>query len=97
MRNDEFYTFSKDGTVNLASGEWIPREVMMTFMSGAVFTKAHCLEIIADTRYSYAEEDGLVYLWIGGHKDVFPSNLFYEMISEWQKAISISGKEAPDA
>lgn len=97
MKNDEFYTFSKDGTVNLASGEWIPREVMMTFMPGAVFTKAHYLEIIADTRYSYAEEDGLVYLWIGGHKDVFPSNLFYEMISEWQKAISISGKEAPDA
>lgn len=59
MKNDEFYTFSKDGTVNLASGEWIPREVMMTFMSGAVFTKVHYLEIIADTRYSYAEEDGL--------------------------------------
>ena len=92
---DEFYTFSKDGTVNLASGEWIPREVMMTFMSGAVLAKAHYLEITTDTRYSYTEEDGLVYLWIGGHKDVFPSDLFYEMISEWQKLIY--GKEAPNA
>lgn len=57
--NDEFYTFSKDGTVNLASGEWIPREVMMTFMSGYILTKAHYLEITTDTRYSYTEEDGL--------------------------------------
>lgn len=97
MKNDEFYTFSKDGTVNLASGEWIPREVMRTFMCSAVLTKAHHLEIATDTRYSYTQEDGLVYIWIGGHKDVFPSNLFYEMISEWQKAISISGKEASDA
>ena len=97
MRNDEFYTFSKDGTVNLASGEWIPYEVMMTFMSGAVIAKAHYLEITTDTRYSYTEENGLVYLWISGHKDVFPSNLFYEMISEWQKTIGIGGKEAPNA
>ena len=99
MRNDEdeFYTFSKDGTVNLASGEWIPREVMMTFMSGYILTKARYLEITTDTRYSYTEEDGLVYLWIGVHKDVFPSNLFHEMISEQRKTISIGGKEAPDA
>ena len=52
MKNDEFYTFSKDGTVILASGEWIPREVMMTFMSGAVIARAHYLEITTDTRYS---------------------------------------------
>ena len=70
---------------------------MATFMSGAMLARAHYLEITNDTRYSYTEEDGLVYLWIGGHKDVFPSNLFYEMISEWEKTISISGKETPDA
>ena len=85
--NDEFYTISGDGTVNLASGEWIPREVMMTFMSGYAVAKAYCLEIITDTRYSYTEEAGLVYLWIGSHKDVFPSSLFCEMITEWQKLI----------
>lgn len=95
MKNDEFYTFTKEGMVKLASGEWIPREVMMTFMSGYAIARAHYLEITTDTRYSYTEEDGLVYLWIGGHKDVFPLDLFYEMIAEWQKLIS--GKETPDA
>lgn len=95
MRNDEFYTFTKEGIVKLASGEWIPREVMMTFMSSYAVARAHYLEITTDTRYSYTEEDGLVYLWIGGHKDVFPLALFHEMITEWQKLIS--GKETPNA
>lgn len=95
MKNDEFYTFTKEGTVKLASGEWIPREVMMTFMSGYAIARAHYLEITTDTRYSYTKEDGLVYIWVGGHKDVFPLDLFHEMIAAWERLIS--GKETPDA
>lgn len=95
MKNDEFYTFTQEGIVNLASGEWIPREVMMTFMSGYAVARAHYLEITTDTRYSYTEEDGLVYIWVGGHKDVFPLKLFHEMITEWQQLIC--GKGSSDA
>ena len=87
MKNDEFYTFSKDGTVNLASGEWIPREVMMSGAVQHTIQKSQ-LTLAILTRKKMG-------LYIGGHKDVFPSDLFYEMISEWQKLIY--GKEAPNA